>query len=58
MLNERQERIIKLLNESQEWKTGKDISKFMEVSDRTIRSDIDAINRFYGKTVIESSIKN
>ncbi|MGM9948192.1 BglG family transcription antiterminator [Floccifex sp.] len=58
MLNERQERIIKLLNESQDWKTGKEISHLMEVSDRTIRSDIDAINRFYNKNVIESSIKS
>lgn len=58
MLNKRQEKIIKLLDNSKCWMTGKEIAQLMGVSDRTIRSDIDTINRFYEKTLIESSVKN
>ncbi|MDO4467795.1 MAG: HTH domain-containing protein [Bacillota bacterium] len=58
MINERQERIVKLLHESNDWKTGKAISQIMSVSDRTIRSDIDAINKYYGNGLIISSVKN
>ncbi len=38
-----------LLDESKSWITGKEISRLMNVSDRTIRSDIENINRFYDK---------
>lgn len=57
MINERQKRIIKYLTESKDWKKGKEISLLMGVSDRTIRSDMDAINKFYGESFIESSVK-
>lgn len=57
-MNKRQERIIKLLEDSGLWMTGKEISKIMNVSDRTIRSDIDTINRYYEKSLIESSLRN
>lgn len=43
-MNKRQEKIVLLLNDTKAWMTGKEISKLMQVSDRTIRSDIDAIN--------------
>ncbi|WP_305152124.1 BglG family transcription antiterminator [uncultured Dubosiella sp.] len=58
MLNKRQEKIILLLGESKSWITGKEISRLMNVSDRTIRSDIDNINRFYEKQLIESNIRS
>ena len=44
-LNKRQEKIIMMMNDSNDWITGKELSKLLNVSDRTIRSDIDSINR-------------
>lgn len=58
MLNKRQEKIIMLLDESKSWITGKEISRLMNVSDRTIRSDIENINRFYDKQLIESNLRS
>ena len=58
MLNKRQEKIILLLDDSKSWITGKEISRLMNVSDRTIRSDIDTINRYYDKTLIESNLRS
>lgn len=55
-LNKRQEKIIELLNESYDWITGKEISKLLNVSDRTIRSDIETINATYKTPLIESNI--
>ncbi len=57
MINKRQEKIIMLLQDTKTWITGKEISKLMNVSDRTIRSDIDNINRFYGQTLIASNLR-
>ena len=54
-MNKRQEKIVLLLNDTKAWMTGKEISKLMQVSDRTIRSDIDAINRYYEQPIIEST---
>ena len=54
-MNKRQEKIVLLLNDTKAWMTGKEISKLMQVSDRTIRSDIDAINRYYEQPIIESN---
>lgn len=56
MLNSRQERIISILNENKEWITGKELSRLLGVSDRTIRSDIDAINKYY-HDLIQSNIR-
>lgn len=39
-VNKRQEKIVLLLNDTKAWMTGKEISKLMQVSDRTIRSDV------------------
>ena len=58
MLNKRQEKIIMLLDESKNWITGKEISRLMNVSDRTIRSDIENINRFYDNQLIESNLRS
>ncbi|MEF9967071.1 MAG: BglG family transcription antiterminator [Longicatena sp.] len=57
MLNKRQERIIMTMNDSNDWITGKELSKLLDVSDRTIRSDMDTINRFYKDVLIESNLR-
>lgn len=36
---------------------GRELSSFLNVSDRTIRSDIECINRYYNNTLIESSVR-
>ena len=58
MLNKRQEKIIILLNNVNRWMTGKEIAGLMNVSDRTVRSDVERINNEYASPVIESSLKN
>lgn len=57
MLNKRQERIVMMMNDSNDWITGKELSKLLNVSDRTIRSDMDVINRFYEDNVISSNLR-
>lgn len=39
------------------WITGKELSRMLNVSDRTIRSDIDHINKYYEETLIESNLR-
>lgn len=56
-LNKRQERIIAMMSDANEWITGKELSKLLNVSDRTIRSDMDAINRYYNEDLIESNLR-
>ncbi|MBM6678386.1 BglG family transcription antiterminator [Faecalicoccus pleomorphus] len=58
MLNKRQEKIIMLLQDSKKWITGKEFARLMNVSDRTIRSDIDTINRTYNAHLIESNLRS
>lgn len=57
MLNKRQEKIIMMMQENDIWITGKELSRLLNVSDRTIRSDIDAINRNFEETLIESNLR-
>lgn len=57
MLNKRQENIIKFFEQKNEWITGKDLSNLFNVSDRTIRSDIDNINKYYEYPLIKSNIR-
>ena len=54
-VDKRQEKIVLLLNDTKAWMTGKEISKLMQVSDRTIRSDID---RYYEQPIIESNLRS
>lgn len=56
-LNKRQEKIILIMNDTNDWITGKELSKLLNVSDRTIRSDIDFINRTYEQELIESNLR-
>lgn len=57
MLNERQKKIIKILKDNKNGMTGRELSEFLNVSDRTIRSDIEYINR-YNNALIESNVKS
>ncbi len=52
----RQDRIIELLADKKNWVTGKELSTILNVSDRTIRSDIDQLGTIY-KGLIESSAR-
>lgn len=45
------------MNDMNDWITGKELSKLLNVSDRTIRSDIDVINRTYENELIESNLR-
>lgn len=54
MLNERQLHIIDLLNDKK-WITGKEIAKILNVTDRTIRNDIEHINQFYDCLLINAN---
>lgn len=55
MLNKRQNNIIDILNDYGKWTTGKEIAKVLNVSDRTIRSDIESINNYYDCILIQSN---
>lgn len=57
MLNKRQEQILAVLSEKKQWITGKSLSAMMKVSDRTIRSDIETINREIEASPIESNVR-
>ena len=57
MLNTRQENIISILFENKNWITGRELAQLVGVSDRTIRSDIDVINKFFQNDLIESHIR-
>lgn len=54
-MNNRQTNIVTILAEQKEWITGKGLAKLLNVSDRTIRSDIDRINKNYECSLIESN---
>lgn len=56
-LNKRQEKIIAIMNDMNTWITGRELGKLMNVSDRTIRSDIDTINHLYEAELIESHLR-
>lgn len=58
LLNERREKIITLLKNNKGWMTGKEMSELLNVSDRTIQSDIANINLYYDNIMIESDIRN
>ena len=57
MLTKRQDMIMTIMNNQKDWIVGKDLAKLLNVSDRTIRNDIAAINEFYADTMIESNIR-
>ena len=57
MLNKRQKDIISILNENKNWIKGKQLAQLVGVSDRTIRSDIDVINKLYENEMIISNMR-
>lgn len=57
MLNERQRKIINLLGEEKSWKTGRELANIFNVSDRTIRSDMEHINESTNTLLVESNTK-
>lgn len=57
MLTKRQNMIMTIMNNQKDWIVGKDLAKLLNVSYRTIRNDIAAINEFYADTMIESNIR-
>ncbi|MCI5774045.1 MAG: BglG family transcription antiterminator [Erysipelotrichaceae bacterium] len=56
-MNKRQYKIIEKLNEKGQWITGKELAMILNVSDRTIRNDIEAINKEYPGLII-SHVRN
>lgn len=56
-LNKRQKDIITILSKNKTWIKGKQLAQLVGVSDRTIRSDIDTINKFYDEELIVSHMR-
>ncbi|QIK86309.1 BglG family transcription antiterminator [Erysipelothrix sp. HDW6B] len=54
-MNSRQRKILEYLSEQDAWIKGKELSKVVGVTDRTIRSDIDALNQNYPGIVASST---
>lgn len=57
MQNKRQEQLLMILSERKDWITSRQLSSLLQVSDRTIRSDIDTINRQLTPVPIESNVR-
>ena len=58
MQNKRQEQILAILAERNDYMTSRQLAELLQVSDRTIRSDVDAINRKAGEVPsIESNMR-
>lgn len=55
MLKKRQNNIIDILNDKADWITGNTLAQMLNVSDRTIRSDIESINTEYQREIIFSN---
>ena len=45
MQNKRQEQLLAILSERRDWMTSRQLAGLLQVSDRTIRSDVEAINK-------------
>ncbi len=57
MLNKRQEQLLDLLTEKRDWMTSRQLAGILKVTDRTIRSDIDAVNKHMAQPLIESNVR-
>lgn len=57
MQNKRQEQILALLAERKDYMTSRQLAELLQVSDRTIRSDVDSINRSMDTPLIESNVR-
>lgn len=56
-LNKRQNDLIAILYENKAWIKGRELAQLVGVSDRTIRSDIDAINKHFEDELIASNMR-
>lgn len=57
MQNKRQEQLLAILAERKDYMTSRQLAGLLQVSDRTIRSDVDAINRSMETPPIESNLR-
>ena len=57
-MNKRQEKILHILREENKWFTANELAKLLSVSNRTIRSDIDTINKVYSEKLITSNLRS
>ena len=57
MLNRRQEQLIRLLTEKKDWMTSRELAGRLHVTDRTIRSDVDTVNRQGDRPLIVSNVR-
>ena len=57
-MNKRQEKILHILGEENKWFTANELAKLLSVSNRTIRSDIDTINKVYSQKIITSNLRS
>ncbi len=57
MQNQRQEQLLTILSELGDWITSRRLAVLLQVSDRTIRSDVESINRNMTPPPIESNVR-
>ena len=57
MQNKRQEQLLAILSERRDWMTSRQLAGLLQVSDRTIRSDVQAINKHTDPPPIESNVR-
>lgn len=57
MRNKRQEQLLAILAERKDYMTSRQLAELLQVSDRTIRSDVEAINRSMDLAPIESNVR-
>lgn len=57
-MNKRQEKMIRILHEENKWFTANELAKLLSVFNRTIRSDIDTINKTTTHKLIQSNLRN
>ena len=57
MQNKRQEQLLAILSERRDWMTSRQLAGLLQVSDRTIRSDVEAINKHTDPPPIESNVR-
>ena len=57
MQNKRQEQLLAILSERRDWMTSRQLAGLLQVSDRTIRSDVEAINKHMDPPPIESNVR-
>lgn len=57
MQNKRQELLLSILSERGDWMTSRQLAGLLQVSDRTVRSDVESINKGITPAPIESHVR-